>query len=57
MPENIKVITFNTTISKIDYIFTSFNCDISKSIVYSDEPIGGVYLSDHRPVGAVIDIE
>lgn len=47
----------DTPLSKIDYIFTSFNCDISKSIVYHDEPINGVYLSDHRPVGAIIEVE
>lgn len=47
----------NTPFWKIDYIFTSFNCDISKSIVYPDEPIDGVYLSDHRPVGAVIEVK
>lgn len=47
----------DTPLSKIDYIFTSFNCDISKSIVYPDEAINGVYLSDHRPVGAVIEVE
>jgi endonuclease/exonuclease/phosphatase family metal-dependent hydrolase len=47
----------NTPFWKIDYIFTSFNFDISKSIVYPDDPIDGVYLSDHRPVGAVIEVE
>ena len=47
----------NTPFMKIDYIFTSLNCDNSKSVVYPDEPIDGVYLSDHRPVGAVIEIE
>lgn len=47
----------NTPFWKIDYIFTSFNCDISKSIVYPDEPIDGVYLSDHRPVGAIIEVK
>ena len=46
----------DTTLSKIDYIFTSFDCDVSKSIVYPDESVNGVYLSDHRPVGAIIEV-
>lgn len=41
---------------KIDYIFTSFKCDLSESVLYPDEPVNGVYLSDHRPVGAIIEI-
>lgn len=43
--------------SKIDYIFTSLKCDLSQSLVYSDQPVDGVYLSDHRPVGAIVELD
>jgi endonuclease/exonuclease/phosphatase family metal-dependent hydrolase len=42
---------------RIDYIFTSLKCDISQSVVYPDEPVDGVYMSDHRPVGTIIEID
>ena len=42
---------------KIDYIFTSLKCDKDESICYEDEPVEGVYLSDHRPVAAFVEIE
>lgn len=41
---------------QIDYIFTSLPCDISKSFVLPDEPVDGIYISDHRPVCAFIDL-
>ena len=41
---------------QIDYIFTSLPCDISKSFVLPDEPVEGVYISDHRPVCAFIEL-
>ena len=44
-------------LGKIDYIFTSLKCDTSESILYDDEPLEGVYLSDHRPVAAFVEIE
>lgn len=43
--------------SKIDYIFTNMPCDINESVLYHDEPVEGVYLSDHSPVGAFIEVE
>jgi endonuclease/exonuclease/phosphatase family metal-dependent hydrolase len=42
---------------KIDYIFTNLPCDVSRSVLYPDEPVNGVYLSDHRPVGAMIELD
>ena len=42
---------------KIDYIFTSLKCDPTESVLYDDEPVDGVYLSDHRPVAAFVEIE
>ncbi len=42
---------------KIDYVFTSLKCDVDESICYEDEPVEGVYLSDHRPVAAFVEIE
>ena len=41
--------------SKIDYIFTSLPCDISKTIAYPDDAPNGTYYSDHLPVCAFID--
>ena len=42
---------------KIDYIFTSLKCDSTQGILYDDEPVEGIYLSDHRPVGAFVELE
>ena len=42
---------------KIDYIFTSLACDLSQSKLYPDEPVDGIYLSDHRPVGATVELD
>jgi endonuclease/exonuclease/phosphatase family metal-dependent hydrolase len=41
---------------KIDYVFTSLKCDPAESVCYEDEPVEGVYLSDHRPVAAFVEI-
>lgn len=41
--------------SKIDYIFTNLPCDAEKSFTARDEK-DGVYLSDHYPVGALLEI-
>ena len=46
-PENAK---------KIDYIFTDLPCDISKSYVVIDLPEDGIYISDHNPVCAFIEL-
>ena len=43
------------SMAKIDYIFTDMICDCSKSLVIPDEPVDGVYISDHRPVLAVVE--
>lgn len=40
---------------KIDYIFTNLPCGPSGSFLAEDEA-DGVYLSDHYPVGAVMDL-
>ena len=45
------------TMSKIDYIFTDMPCDPSKSFAVPDEPVDGVYISDHRPVCAFVSTE
>ena len=42
---------------KIDYIFTSLPCNPKESICYEDTPVDGVYLSDHRPVAAFVEVE
>ena len=41
---------------KIDYIFTDMECDASRSFVLPDEPVDGVYISDHRPVCSIVSI-
>lgn len=40
---------------KIDYIFTNIPCDAEKSFTARDEK-DGVYLSDHYPVGAFLEL-
>ncbi len=42
-------------LTKIDYIFTNLPCDKSKTHV-ADDCENGVYLSDHYPVGAAVEI-
>lgn len=44
------------TKSKIDYIFTNLPCDVSESFIVPDEGIDGIYISDHHPVCAMIEI-
>ena len=41
---------------KIDYIFTSLPADISRAYAIEDQPADGVYISDHKPVVAFIDL-
>ena len=41
---------------KIDYIFTNLPCDISKSYVVTDIPADGLYISDHNPVCAFVEL-
>ncbi len=42
--------------NQIDYIFTDLPCDKSRSFVLPDDPVNGLYISDHRPVCAFIDL-
>lgn len=42
--------------AKIDYVFTSLKCDPSESVLYDDEPVNGVYMSDHRPIAAFVEL-
>ena len=41
---------------KIDYIFTDLPCDISRSVRVEDVPVDGVYISDHNPVCAYVEL-
>lgn len=42
---------------KIDYIFTNLACNPDDSFIVPDEGVDGVYISDHHPVGAVVELE
>lgn len=42
---------------KIDYIFTDARTTPEESYKIEDEPIDGIYMSDHNPVCAFIEIE
>lgn len=42
---------------KIDYIFTDLPCNISKSYVVTDTPADGLYISDHNPVCAFVELK
>ena len=41
---------------KIDYILTSLPADISRAYAIEDQPADGVYISDHKPVVAFVDL-
>ena len=41
---------------KIDYIFTNLPCDIADSFIIPDEGLDGVYISDHHPVCALLEV-
>ena len=41
---------------KIDYVFTNAPFDLNESYVVEDNPADGVYISDHNPVCAFIEI-
>ena len=41
---------------KIDYIFTDLPCDISRSVRVEDVPVDGIYISDHNPVCAYVEL-
>ena len=42
--------------TKIDYIFTDLPCDPTASFVIKDEPVEGIYISDHNPVCAFVTL-
>ena len=41
---------------KIDYVFTNLPCDLNESYALSDKPVDGIYISDHCPVVAFVEI-
>ena len=41
---------------KIDYVFTNLPCDLNESYALSDKPVDGIYISDHCPVVAYVNI-
>lgn len=45
------------TKSKIDYIFTDAKCDPTESFIVEDNGVDGVYISDHHPVCAFVEME
>ncbi len=40
---------------QIDYIFTNMTCDGERSYALDAAPINGIYISDHKPVCAIIE--
>ena len=42
---------------KIDYIFTNASCNAEESFAVEDEGVDGVYISDHHPICALIDMK
>ena len=42
--------------SKIDYIFTNLPTDPSESYAVEDVPVNGIYISDHLPVVAFVEV-
>ena len=47
---------YGTDKVKIDYIFTTLPTDPETSFAVEDIPVDGIYISDHRPVVAYIEI-
>ena len=43
--------------SKIDYIFVSSGIKVKECVIPHEDPIGGVYISDHNPIIAYILIK
>ena len=41
---------------KIDYVFTNLPTDVNESYALSDQPVDGIYISDHCPVVAFVEI-
>ena len=42
---------------KIDYVFTNMNCDEKLSYAQEDNGVNGIYISDHYPVVAFVEID
>lgn len=42
---------------KIDYIFTDMPCDTDESFIVPNEPVDGIYITDHCPVCAFVTAE
>ncbi len=47
---------FGTDKVKIDYIFTTLKTSPESSFAVEDTPVDGIYISDHRPVMAYIEV-
>ena len=47
---------FGTDKVKIDYIFTTLKNSPESSFAVEDTPVDGIYISDHRPVMAYIEV-
>lgn len=47
---------FEDRTSKIDYIFTNLPTDPDDSYAVEDIPVDGIYISDHKPVVAFVEI-
>ena len=43
--------------SKIDYVFTNMKCDESLSYAQEDNGVNGIYISDHYPVVAFVELD
>lgn len=48
--------SFGGKAAKIDYIFTNMSADVSKSYAVTDDPVDGVYISDHQPVVGFVEL-
>lgn len=42
---------------KIDYVFTNLPCDLNESYAVEDIPVEGIYISDHQPVVAFVEMD
>ncbi len=42
--------------SKIDYIFTDLPANQDEAFIVPDEPVNGLYISDHRPVCGFVEV-
>ena len=42
--------------AKIDYIFADAETKVVESYIYNDEPVEGIYISDHYPLVAIFEV-